>query len=148
MRVAFSLAILCFAALYTSLAFGDLAFLSSAGRLGPAFFPRIIGVGLLVICLYNLYFDLKRRHEDGGVSEFWGITLVVALLSGAFVVGLEVLGGLVATALFMIVSLSILNRRQWVANLVLSAVLPVGIYFLFRVWLKAAWPDSLLAIAL
>ena len=43
MRLAFTAAILCLAVLYTYWAFADLSFLSSAGRLGPGFFPRIVG---------------------------------------------------------------------------------------------------------
>ena len=147
MKVAFSLAIACFAALYTSLAFTDLAFLSQTGRLGPGFFPRVIGVSLLVMALYSLYVDLKRRHrDDDGLSPFWGVTLVVALLSAALIGALELLGGLVAMGLFMLASLFILNRRQPALNVLLSVVMPVGIYLVFRVWLNAAMPDGLLSI--
>lgn len=142
MRVAFTLAILCVSAVYTYAAFAELPFLSSAGRLGPGFFPRIIGAALIAFCLYNLYFDLKRRGEDASVSAFWGVTLTVALLSGLFVVGLELLGGLLAMVAFMLASLFVLNRRQPVLNVAISILLPVGVYLLFDVWLNAAMPES------
>lgn len=146
MRVAFSLAILCVAAIYTYGAFAELSFLSSAGRLGPGFFPRIIGVSLIAFTLYDLYFLLKRRHQDEDISAFWGVTLTVALLSGLFVVGLEILGGLLAMIAFMLASLFFLNRRQPVVNVAVSILLPVGTYLLFRVWLKAAMPEGMIPL--
>jgi hypothetical protein len=146
MRVAFTLAILCVSAVYTYVAFADLPFLSSAGRLGPGFFPRIIGVSLVAFCLYNLFFDLRQRHQDDGVSPYWGVTVVVALLSGLFVIGLEILGGLLAMVAFMLASLFFLNRRQPELNVALSLVVPIGMYMLFRVWLNAAMPEGLIPL--
>ena len=143
MRIAFSLAILCVAAFYTSVAFGDLTFLSSAGRLGPGFFPRIIGLSLVAFALYNLYFDLKRRHQEEPLGPFWGTTLVVALLSALFIVGLEILGGLLGMMAFMLLSLFMLNRRQPVVNALISVFLPIGIYVVFSVWLRAGLPEGL-----
>ena len=61
MRLAFTAAILCVAVFYTYWAFAELSFLSSAGRLGPGFFPRIIGLALIVACLLTLAGDLKQR---------------------------------------------------------------------------------------
>ena len=40
---------------HTYIAFTELRFLSTTGRLGPGFFPRIIGVGLIAVCLLGLY---------------------------------------------------------------------------------------------
>jgi putative tricarboxylic transport membrane protein len=54
MRAGFILAVLFLAASYTFVAFRDLSYLSSAGRLGPGFFPRIIGASLVVLCVYSL----------------------------------------------------------------------------------------------
>lgn len=146
MRVAFTLAILCVSAVYTYVAFAELPFLSSAGRLGPGFFPRIIGVSLIVFTLYNLYFDLQRRRHEDDISPFWGVTLTIGLLSGLFVIGLELLGGLLAMIAFMLASLFFLNRRQPVVNVLVSIMLPVGTYLLFRVWLKAAMPEGVIPL--
>lgn len=147
MRVVFTLAILCVSAVYTYVAFAELPFLSSAGRLGPGFFPRIIGVGLVAFCLYDLFIDLRqRRMNDDDVSPYRGVTIVVALLSGLFVVGMEILGGLLAMVAFMLASLFFLNRRQPVLNVAMSIFVPIGMYMLFRVWLKAAMPEGLIPL--
>jgi putative tricarboxylic transport membrane protein len=146
MRLAFTAAILCLAVFYTYWAFVGLSFLSSAGRLGPGFFPRIIGVALIVACLLTLAGDLKTR-EGGGVSSYWRITLVVAGLSGAFILVLNVLGGPLAMVLYMFVTLSVLNRGRTVQNLAVSIGLPVALFLLFDVWLKASMPPGVLGLS-
>jgi putative tricarboxylic transport membrane protein len=146
MRVAFTAAILCVAVLYTYWAFAELSFLSSAGRLGPGFFPRIIGLALIVACLATLAGDLKKR-EGGAVSSWWRITLVVAGLSGAFVLVLDVLGGPLAMVVYMLATLSVLNPGKLPQNIAVSIGLPGALFLLFDVWLNAAMPAGVLGLA-
>jgi putative tricarboxylic transport membrane protein len=146
MRVAFTAAILCVAVLYTYWAFAELSFLSSAGRLGPGFFPRIIGLALIVSCLVTLAGDLKKR-EGGAVSSWWRITLVVVGLSGAFVLVLDVLGGPLAMGLYMLATLSVLNRGKVLQNVAVSVGLPAVLFLLFDVWLNASMPPGVLGLA-
>ncbi len=143
MRLAFTAAILALALFYTYWAFAELSFWSSAGRLGPGFFPRIIGVALIVVCVLTLAGDL-RKHEGAAVSSYWGITLVVAGLCGAFVLVLNVLGGALAMVAFMLVSLSVLNRGKTLQNVAISIGFPLALFLLFDRWLNASLPpDSL-----
>jgi putative tricarboxylic transport membrane protein len=146
MRIAFTAAILCVAVLYTYWAFAELSFLSSAGRLGPGFFPRIIGLLLIVACLLALAGDLKQR-EGGELSSYWRITLVVAGLSGAFVLILDVLGGPLAMVVYMLATLSVLNRGRSLQNIAVSIGLPVVLFLLFDVWLNASMPPGILGVA-
>ena len=144
MRLAFTGAILCLAVFYTYWAFADLSFLSSAGRLGPGFFPRIVGLLLIVACIFTLAGDLKARHADGGLSSFWRITVLVAALSGVFVLLLEVLGGPLAMVLYMLTTLMVLNRGKMIQNVAISLGLPLMLFLLFDRWLNASLPtDSL-----
>lgn len=144
MRLAFTAAILCLAVFYTYWAFADLSFLSSAGRLGPGFFPRIVSLLLIVACIFTLAGDLKARHADGGLSSFWRITVVVAALSGVFVLLLEVLGGPLAMVLYMLTTLMVLNRGKMIQNVAISLGLPLMLFLLFDRWLNASLPtDSL-----
>jgi putative tricarboxylic transport membrane protein len=144
MRLAFTAAILCLAVFYTYWAFADLSFLSSTGRLGPGFFPRIVGLILIVACILTLAGDLKERRDDGGLSSFWVITVVVAALSGAFVLLLEILGGALAMVLYMLATLMVLNRGRTIQNLAISLALPLALFLLFDRWLNASLPtDSL-----
>ena len=146
MRLAFTAAILCLAVLYTYWAFADLNFLSSTGRLGPGFFPRIVGLLLIVACLFTLAGDVSHRRSGDGLPRFWGITLVVAALSGAFVLLLEILGGPLATVVFMLATLSVLNRGKPVQNVAISVGLPFVLFLLFDRWLNASLPPDALGL--
>jgi putative tricarboxylic transport membrane protein len=145
-RLGFTAAILCAAALYAYWAFADLSFLSSTGRLGPGFFPRIVGLLLIVVCVLTLAGDLKKRRAEGGLSSFWWITLVVAALSGAFVLSLEILGGPLAMIVYMLVALSVLNRGKIVQNVAISLGLPLALFLLFDRWLNASMPADALGL--
>jgi hypothetical protein len=146
MRLAFTATILCLAVLYTYWAFADLSFLSSAGRLGPGFFPRIVGLILIVACVLTLAGDLKERRADGGLSSFWGITVVVAALSGVFILLLEILGGPLAMVVYMLATLSVLNRGRALQNVTISVGFPLALFLLFDVWLNAAVPPDALGL--
>ena len=144
MRLGFTAAILCAAALYAYWAFADLILLSSTGRLGPGFFPRIVGLLLIVVCVLTLAGDLKTRHAEGGLSSFWWITLVVAALSGAFVLSLEILGGPLAMVVYLLATLSVINPGRSLQNVAISIGLPLALFLLFDHWLNASLPpDSL-----
>lgn len=146
MRLAFTAAILCLAVFYTYWAFADLSFLSSAGRLGPGFFPRIVGLLLIVACIFTLAGDLKARHADGGLSSFWRITVIVAALSGAFILLLEILGGPLAMVVYMLATLSVLNPGRSMQNVAISIGFPVALFLLFDRWLNASIPQDSLGL--
>lgn len=144
MRAAFLAGMLLVAAGYTYLAFTGLPYLSSAGRLGPGFFPRIIGIALLVFVLYSLAVERKREGESAAPSPHWRTTLALALLSAGLVAAIEVLGGLLAMIAFMALALAVLNPGRTLQNALVAVGLPVGVYLVFRLWLNAAIPPGLL----
>jgi hypothetical protein len=146
MRLPFTATILCLAVLYTYWAFADLSFLSSTGRLGPGFFPRIVGLLLIAACVLTLAGDLKERRADGGLSSFWGITVVVAALSGAFILLLEILGGPLAMVVYMLATLSVLNPRRSMQNVAISLGFPLALFLLFDRWLNASIPPDALGL--
>ena len=145
MRAGFLLAILLVSGAYTWLAFAELDYLSSAGRLGPGFFPRVIGVCLIVLCAYSLAREARVRE---GLSAHWRTTAAIAGLSGAFVALLDVLGGLLAMIAFLGAALAYLNRGRPIQNAALAVILPVCVYLLFKVWLNAAMPRGMLPLPL
>lgn len=143
MRAGFLGGLLLLAAGYTWIAFAQLAWLSSAGRLGPGFFPRILGVALVVLCAWSLVAELRQGPRER-IAEHWRVTVVLALLSALFVAALDILGGLVSMVAYMAAALAYLNRRRHWQNALLAVLLPLGVYLLFRVWLNAAVPRGLL----
>jgi hypothetical protein len=145
MRAGFLGAILIFAAGYSYVAFTDLSYLSSAGRLGPGFFPRIIGASLVVLCAWSLVADLGRGASEQG-ARYGRTAAAVVGLSAAFVALLEVLGGPLSMVAFMAAALWLLNRGRHLQNVLLVVLLPAGFYLLFKVWLNAAMPRGLLPL--
>ena len=145
MRVCFLLAILTASVFYSYVAFMELGFLSMSGRLGPGFFPRIIGVLLIAVTLMTLVNDMRRAREEGeGSSDHWPVVGIVVGLTGLLVAMFVVLGGTLAMAVFLLVALTVLNRGRHVMNVAVALILPAGIYFLFDVWLNASMPEGLL----
>ena len=145
MRAGFLLALLFLASGYTYLAFFDLSWLSSAGRLGPGFFPRIIGCSLVALCTASLYGEIRGGLGREAPSAFARTTVVIAVLSAVFVALLDVLGGLLAMMVFMAAALAYLNRGRHGQNALIAVLMPLGLYLLFHAWLNAAMPKGLLS---
>lgn len=144
MRAAFTTLILCLSAFYTWAAFADLNFLSSTGRLGPGFFPRVIGIALILACLLEFAAERRRGSEPVERSEHAATVVFLGLLTALFVLSLKVLGGLVAMVAFMLVALFVLNRGRPIQNLLVAVLLPSGIYLMFDLWLNAAIPPGMI----
>ncbi len=142
MRAGFQLGVLLFAGLYSYHAFTELSWLSSAGRIGPAFFPRIIGLTLIALSAWSLATDW--RATGGRVAQGWRAVALLALFSGLFVAALDVLGGLLSMIAFMAAALAVFNRARPLQNALLALTLPAGLYLLFKVWLNAGVPRGML----
>lgn len=139
-RIAFSGAFLVFSILYTVTAF-ELDFRTQGGRIGPGFFPRVLGVMLIVTSAYAVVRDRGTAEEEPDPA--WRTTAAVIGLTGLFVASLTVLGGLGAMVAYMAVMLWLLNRRHPVQNVLISILLPAALYLMFDVWLNAAMPRGL-----
>ncbi|MEX2541340.1 MAG: tripartite tricarboxylate transporter TctB family protein [Trueperaceae bacterium] len=145
MRLAFTLFLLALAAFYTWTAFIDLAPLTANGRLGPGFFPRVIGVALVVTLLYSIVIDRRFGLTSGEESAYARDIVIFTGLLVLFVAALHVLGGLLAMVAFMYAALTIFNRRRHLQNILVSVLLPTGIFLLFNTWLNAGIPEGILA---
>lgn len=144
MRAAFTILVLCLSAFYTWAAFNDLSFLSSTGRLGPGFFPRVIGVTLILACLVELALERRRRSDPVPGSEYAGTVVALGILTALFVLSLKILGGLLAMIAFMLIALFFLNRGRPVQNVLVAVLLPLAIFLMFDHWLNAAIPPGMI----
>ena len=146
MRVGFLLVLLGASLFYSYVAFAELAFLGTTGRLGPGFFPRLIGGALLAVCLLCLSQDIRRMRSDDTRSAFWPTILVIAALSAGMIWLFTLVGGTLAMGIFLLATLSVLNRGHVVQNVAIAVLLPLGIYYLFDVWLNASMPEGRLPL--
>lgn len=148
MRIAFLLVVLTGALFYTYVAFVDLSFLTRTGRLGPGFFPRIVGVAAVAVTLWALVEELRSRSVEEGSPQQWLDVATVIVLALGYAVLLRLFGGLVATFIFLAVALSVLNRGRHLRNAAVAVLVPSGVYLLFDRLLNANMPPALIALPL
>ena len=148
MRIAFTLVLLAGAIFYSYIAFSDLSFTTRAGRLGPGFFPRVIGVAAIVVILWTLIDELRKQKVSNDEDHHWGDVVLLIALALGYAVLLRLFGGFVATIIFLVVTLFFLNPGQHLKNLIISVLVPVGVYLLFDQVLNANMPPALFALPL
>lgn len=148
MRIAFTLALLAGAIFYSYIAFSDLSFMTRTGRLGPGFFPRVIGVAAIVVILWTLIDELRKQKESNHEDHHWGDVVLLIALALGYAVLLRLFGGFIATMIFLSVTLFFLNPGQHFKNLTISVLVPVGVYLLFDKVLNANMPPALFALPL
>jgi len=120
---------------------------------GPGFFP--FGAGLILGILAAVVFVQARRaassskgnRESVLVSPGAGKKIVlttVALL--AYVVGMEYLGFLISTFIFLAFVLRTIEPQRW-GVVILESLLASGIcYFVFQIWLQVELPRGIFQI--
>jgi putative tricarboxylic transport membrane protein len=140
---------------YLKMAF-DLEWRTQAGRIGPGFFPRIIGVLSVAITLWAFVQSLRPGvgdEEEGFEEDELGEgdlgrhplpVIVTAAASALFLVTLNTLGAIISGAVFLFGMLWLLNRGHWVTNTVVSIGVPLALYLLFQTALNAGLPGGLL----
>ncbi len=150
----FLVVVLAIMAVYTQLAFG-MDWRTAAGRIGPGFFPRIVGLSAVVLTLAGLWRDLhgRNRDEGGGAEEEAGdadlgrhpsVLFVIVALLAVLVVVFQVLGAILSGVLFLLAALSLLNPGRLLVNVATSIGLPLLLYVLFQTLLNAGLPPGLL----
>ena len=143
-RLTFLLVVLAGAIFYTYIAFVDLSFMTRSGRLGPGFFPRIVGVIAVIFIAWSVFDAMRDRsaHGLGGTGSNWSDVFVLISLAIGYAVLLRLFGGFIATILYLAIALSILNRGRHVQNGILALTIPGGVYLLFDKLLNANMPPA------
>ena len=140
----FTLSILLLSVGYTAMAF-QLDFTTPAGQMGPGFFPRLIGSGLVLVCAYSALRDATARHEGQRAASSrhtWDM-LAISLATVAFVLVFGAVGPLPAMAVFLLLVLTWFNPREKLANVLLAVFLPIALYLLFYRWLGSPMPQGI-----
>lgn len=149
-------------AAYTALALG-MDWKSSQGRLAAGFFPRIIGLLALLLCLIALARSVRRSlrppatgeasqvsdaAEDDGVEGHYPRALIaVVLCSIVFYLLFEPLGATLSSVVFLGATLSVLNRGRHIVNAAVAILLPAFLYVLFDVLLNTGMPGGFLNLS-
>lgn len=124
-------------------------------RMGPGYFPRMVGVALVALCVHYLI-DAWRRHTSADapapgqrdpVSPV--AVAVIAGLSVLFISLLPFTGTWLGTVLFATAALTYLaGGRQRYLPIVVGVAIPSVLYLLFEGFLNAATLEGGLGINL
>lgn len=151
MRIVFLIALLGGAIFYTYIAFADLNFMTRTGRLGPGFFPRLVGLGIIAMTLWALLDALRaaRTAAEGDVevgladARWRDFMLLVGLVLG-YAVLIRLFGGWISTVAYLGLALSLLNPGKPLQNALVAVIFPTTVYLLFDRVLNANMPPALI----
>ena len=146
MRFFFSMALLAFSLSYTGYALYSLDLLDSADRLGPGFFPAIVGVLLIATTAANGIREYRRQREAAtALQPLWRDVAEVTGLIALFLALLPYAGSLLTILAFTFLYLYRFNRGRGWFNAVYAVAFSAAVYLLFEVVLQAGLPQGVLA---
>lgn len=127
---------------------------------GPAVFPLLLGSVLLLLAAWQLihaFLSLKAPHRRGGkeskvkaVKAFLhnnqgeAKVLILTSLLILYIFMMQWIGFFVSTFLLVILASRLMEAKDWVRPVVLSAGVCLFCYFLFVVWIKLSFPGGIL----
>lgn len=113
------------------------------GSDGPeaGYFPFYIGVFICLGCVVTLVQTVRRglRHEEDKVFVEWGpLRQVLQVLIPAcfYVLGIQVVGIYLSSALYIAVFMVWLGNYGWIKSLLLGFAISVATFVMFEIWFK------------
>ena len=115
---------------------------------GPGFYPMLLAV-IIFLCAAIVFFKtIRDKKEDEKIPElapkalvkpgiFFGIMVLFCVL-------LRPLGLLADAFLYLILSTRFLFKVKWLPSLILSIVVSVIVWFVFKVAMRVPFPDGTL----
>ncbi len=114
--------------------------------LGPAFFPRIILIGMFILGLVVMIRGFLTRNKP---SEFnlnikdLRTPVLLLVMTGLLVLFMHFFGFLISTPLFLIVAM-LFWKISWLKSLAISVGLSAVLFLLFKVILRIQLPAGTL----
>lgn len=87
---------------------------------------------------------LEDDGEEEGSAKYPGAAALAVLASLIFVGTLSTLGAIVASAIFLFILLTYLNRNKWLINVAITILVPIAMYSLFSIGLNAELPSGII----
>ena len=154
----FGVLLLAFA-VYTEMAMG-MEWRTAAGRIGPGFFPRILGLTAIAVIVVAGVREIFSRPDDETTDEVEAaeeaaepdlgrhpLALVAFVVAAAVFVALfGVLGAALAGVLFLGVTLWFLDREHHVRAVIIAVAVPVLLYLALQVGLDVGLPQGILPL--
>ncbi len=136
------------AVMHTSYGLG----LGSGGEPGSGFLPIIAGgfICAMAIAVYiQTYTDkemAKSRFADHWRGTHWARTIILVLLTLAFVWLIEILGYFVTSILLLVVIMKFLEKLNWFKSIVIPIITVTLTYLLFSSMLDTNMPRGVIGL--
>jgi hypothetical protein len=146
-------------AFYTEIAMG-MEWRTQAGRIGPGFFPRILGFTAIAVTVLAGVREILSRRAKKPVTQaeaaeeaaepdlgrhpiaLVGFTVAATLFVGLF----GILGAVVAGVLFLGATLWFLDPEHHIRALIIAIAVPVLLYLAFQTGLNVGLPQGILPL--
>lgn len=134
---------------YTVMAFG-MDWRTDTGRVGPGYFPRILGVIGVAVAAFATIDSLRSRaagaEDEAAEPAERHPRLVVATCAGlaGFAAVMVPVGAIATGALLLIALLLLIDRTRPLRAVVLGVAFPIVLYVVFDILLNAALPSGIL----
>ena len=111
----------------------------SALRMGPGYFPTVLGGIMVAMGIYTLLMGLKRQEK---IKRTWSVRALIILPITTFVFGvmMEYLGFVPAVIVLSILAATASPEFHWLEQLVLAAGLVIGCVALFIYGIGLPYP--------
>jgi putative tricarboxylic transport membrane protein len=112
---------------------------------GPAFFPRILAIALILcaglLVINALRKQALRRVEFIDRRGFGRLALAIAV-GIVYWLAIDYTGFLIGSPIFLFVLMTVLGARSWLQRIVTSLVAPLALWAIFEYFLVISLPES------
>lgn len=112
----------------------------TAGR-GPVFYPRFVLAAMLLFSLLVIQSGVGKRPDAISTKSFLTVLSVIAV-SGMYIASIITMGFLMPTIAFSIVLPILLGYRNWKITVVVGAIYPVVVWYVFQKIFLIVLPTS------
>ena len=111
----------------------------SAMRMGPGYFPTLIGGGLIILGALVSLLAFKNKGE--GIGSFpWRAIVMMSVAFAAFAWGIDNIGFVPALAILIVLSSLSSRHSKWIEIAIETVVLIVGCWAVFIYGLELPFP--------
>ncbi|MEH7495149.1 tripartite tricarboxylate transporter TctB family protein [Neobacillus niacini] len=114
---------------------------SFGSTIGPGMLPMVLAVVLAILSLINFYqtFRVKNSGEKSEKLQYKRFLILLGT-SILYCLLLEPLGYVISTFLFLIIAFQVMEKGKIIYSLIFSAVISIGVYFVYVDVMKGTLP--------
>jgi putative tricarboxylic transport membrane protein len=114
---------------------------SFGSTIGPGLLPMILAIVLVILSLINFY-QTFRVKNSGETSEKLQYKRFLILLGTSilYCLLLEPIGYVISTFLFLTLAFQVMEKGKIIYSLIFSAVISIGVYFVYVDVMKGTLP--------